>query len=323
MLSSPLRDVVLDYATTTRAFTAQAVALLGSLAAKTANAERWRDGIASIGQELLSLQVQVASQADGYLDAVLDAQHADIDSEGEVLAAAWLDFVDGGGSLLANLVFAPNSLRRRGMDAAVLREQMLDLTETIVIGAMQDTGRSSAQAAMQARPAVRGYTRMLQQPSCARCVVLAGRVYRRATPFKRHPHCDCRHIPAAEDSGDFTTSARGYFKRLSQSEQDRTFTAAGAQAIRDGADINQVVNARSGMTQVTAYGREVLVTAEGITIRGLAGQRLAREGTARNGRYESASTPRLLPDEIYQLADQGGWDRAETLRQLRRFGYIL
>lgn len=313
MLSSPLRDVVLDYASTTSGLTAQAVSLLDALPSKTVNAERWRDGIASIGQDLLSLQVQVAQQADGYLDAVLDAQRADTDSEGDVLAAAWLDFVDGGGSLLANLVFAPNSLRQRGMDAAVLREQMLTLTETIVIGAMQDTGRSSAQAAMQTRPAVRGYARMLRPPSCARCAVLAGRVYRRATPFKRHPHCDCRHIPAAEDSGDFTTSARSYFKRLSQSEQDRVFTAAGAQAIRDGADINQVVNASRGMYTANAYGTSVKATREGVTARGAASRRLAAQG----GTFKR--TPRLRPESIYQLA---GDDRTQALRLLERFGYL-
>lgn len=323
MLPSSVRDATQDYVDTTRGLTAQAVALILGIQGRTGSPERWRDAIASIGTELLALQVLIAGLADDYLDDALAAQGADTTAEGLVAAVAWMDYVDGGGSLLANLVYAPNSLRERGFDAAALRERMVGLATTIAVGAMQDTGRSSVQAGMQARPSIRGYVRMLQAPSCARCAILAGRTYRRVTPFDRHPHCDCRHVPKAEDSGDWTTRPKGYFQSLSETEQDRVFTKAGAQAIREGADINQVVNARSGMTTVTAYGREVQVTTEGITIRGTAGQRLAVEGTAKNGRYRAATTPRLLPDEIFRLADELGWDRAETLRQLRRFAYIL
>lgn len=310
MLPSSVRDATQDYVDSTRGLTAQAVALVLQLGGLTGRPERWRDGIAVIGTRLLAIQVLIASLADDYLDAVLDAQGADTAADGLVAADQWMDYVDGGGSLLANLVYAPNSLRERGLDAATLRDRMVNLSTTITVGAMQDTGRSSVQAGMQARPAVRGYVRMLQAPSCARCAILAGRTYRRSKPFDRHPHCDCRHVPKAEDSGDWTTRPKGYFRSLSESEQNRIFTRAGAQAIRDGADINQVVNARSGMTTVTAYGREVQATTTGTTARGLAGQRLQGQ-------------PRLMPDEIFRLADELGWDRAETLRQLRRFAYIL
>lgn len=310
MLPSSVRDATQDYVDTTRGLTAQAAALVLQLGGLTGRPERWRDGIAVIGTRLLAIQVLIASLADDYLDAVLGAQGADTASEGLVAADAWMDYVDGGGSLLANLVFAPNSLRERGLDAAALRGRMIGLATTITVGAMQDTGRSSVQTGMQARPAVRGYVRMLQAPSCARCAILAGRTYRRAKAFDRHPHCDCRHVPKAEDSGDWTTRPKGYFRSLSEPEQNRIFTQAGAQAIREGADIGQVVNARSGMTTVTGYGRELQATTTGTTARGLAGQRLQ-------------GAPRLLPDEIFRLADELGWDRAETLRQLRRFAYIL
>lgn len=323
MLPSSVRDATLDYVGTTRGLTAEAVALILQLGGLTGRPERWRDGIAVVGTRLLALQVTLAGLADDYLDDVLAAQGAETAAEGAVLAGGWMDYVDGGGSLLANLVFAPNSLRQRGLDAAVLRERMLHLATTIVTTAMQDTVRSSVQAGMHARPAVRSYVRMLQPPSCARCAILAGRVYHRAKPFPRHDRCDCRNVPKAEDSGDWTTRPKAYFHSLLAAEQDRIFTRAGAEAIRRGADINQVVNARQGITTVTAYGREVLATTTGITVRGLAGQRLASEGLAKTGRYRAATTPRLLPDEIFRLADEAGWDRAETLRQLRRFGYIL
>ena len=154
-------------------------------------------------------------------------------------------------------------------------------------------------------------------PSCSRCVILAGRTYRSATPFRRHPRCDCRHIPVAEDSDDLTTNPRTYFRSLPADEQNRVFGVAGAQAIRDGSDIAQVVNARKGITTVNAYGTEVVATLEGTTRSGLAGQRL---GAADPG---TPQVPRLMPEEIYRLADENGWDRAELLRQLRRFAYLL
>jgi hypothetical protein len=328
MLPSPVRDATQDYIATTRGLTAQAVALILEIRGRTNSPERWRDAVASIGAELLALQVLIAGLADGYLDDVLDAQDAATAAEGAVAADAWMDYVDGGGSLLANLVFAPNSLRERGLEATYLRERMTTLSTTIVVTAMQDTGRSTVQASMQTRPAVRGYVRMLQPPSCARCAVLAGRRYRRAKAFDRHLNCDCRHIPVAEDSDDWTTNPKTYFRSLSVPEQDRVFTEAGARAIRDGADISQVVNAEKGVSVVSAYGREVLRTLEGTTRRGIAGQRLQAEGFAKttglkSQRYAHSRTPRLMPDEIYRLADELGWDRAETLRQLRRFAYIL
>ncbi|WP_348239952.1 hypothetical protein, partial [Salmonella enterica] len=74
--------------------------------------------------------------------------------------------------------------------------------------------------------------------------------------FKRHPMCHCRNIPAAEDtSDDIRTDPMKLFHSLSEAEQNRQFTKAGAQAIRDGADINRVVNSRRGALGLTSPGR--------------------------------------------------------------------
>jgi len=89
------------------------------------------------------------------------------------------------------------------------------------------------------------------------------------------------------------------------------FTVAGAQAIRDGADIFQVVNARRGMSTVTTFGRQLSTTTEGVTRRGFAGQRMRAAGVS--------SPVRLTPQAIYELAS----DRAEAIRLLYRFGYLL
>ena len=140
-----------------------------------------------------------------------------------------------------------------------------------------------------------------------------------------------------------------YFDRLSREEQDKAFTRAGAEAIRDGADISQVVNARRGargltpagaritadearmlrggrdrgrLETVDVFGHDLAVTTEGVTTRGVAGVRLgAKEtGTKQGRRYRSAKPPRLMPESIYKIA---GNDRDEAIRLLKRYGYIL
>lgn len=132
-------------------------------------------------------------------------------------------------------------------------------------------------------------------------------------------------IPSAEDSpGDWTTDPAVYFRSLSHAEQDSLFTKSGAEAIRQGADLSQVVNAHDGITTVTSFGRQVEATTTGTTTRGLAGQRLAAErGTVRDASNRRAVAPRLMPDEIFQLAESGGWTRDQLLEQLRRFAYIV
>lgn len=158
-------------------------------------------------------------------------------------------------------------------------------------------------------------------------------------------NCDCIHMPAtliARGRGgrgkvpglppNAVTDARSYFNSLSQREQERIFTIAGARAIRDGADITSVVNSRRGMYTADAYRRRVAATREGATRRGAffrserrrtedrTGIRFARDRIeARRGLPQfQLRTPRLLPEEIYKLAET----RDEAIAMLRRFGYI-
>lgn len=299
--------------------------------------ESWRDEIQRIGNRLLLLQVLAATYSDAYLNDVLEAQGAPVDAEGRVNPQGFADLTDGGGSWLQALVYAPNSVRpQRGTDWT----RFAFVANSIVKTGLRDTARAAVQSGMQTRPAVNGYVRMLQGTSCARCAILAGRRYRSAVPFDRHKRCDCIHVPDTEDtSGDWTTDPDTYFRSLSTPDQDRLFTKAGAEAIRLGANMNQVVNARQGIQTVTAYGRQVAATTEGTTTRGVFGgyevmpdgsfrkrtdaeleRRVGSRGTRRH-RY--AKAPRLLPDEIFRLANEFNWDRAEVLRQLRRFAYVL
>lgn len=186
--------------------------------------------------------------------------------------------------------------------------------------AVIDAARAAESAATTARPEVSGYVRMLNPPSCSRCVVLAGRFYRWNDGFRRHPLCDCRHIPSSEAlAGDMTVDPDAYFHSLSPVEQDKVFTQAGAQAIRDGADLSQVVNARRGMEKAQVYGRQALITREGVTRRGQYGQSRGGFEKQRGRRYQASKHVRLMPESIY---DAAAGDRDEAVRLLKLHGFV-
>lgn len=152
-----------------------------------------------------------------------------------------------------------------------------------------------------------GWIRLLTPPSCGRCVVLAGKFYRWNAGFQRHPMCDCRHLPVTVAAAEgLLTDPYVYFNALSREDQDRLFGKGPAQAIRDGADINQVVNASRKGSMFTADGGR-RYTREGTTRRGLAGKRAGK-------------VLRPTPYQIYRDADG---DRAKALAALYRFGYLL
>lgn len=125
-------------------------------------------------------------------------------------------------------------------------EAMLSQTEVdwqfsrLVASLVQDAGRAAQLADVATRPQVR-HVRHLNLPSCSRCAVLAGRVYRYSDGFKRHPGCDCVMIPTTIAGPDLTydpvdLADRGLVTGLSKADME---------ALRDGADFNQVVNVRS------------------------------------------------------------------------------
>ncbi len=155
-----------------------------------------------------------------------------------------------------------------------------------------------------------GWIRMLTPPSCGRCAVLAGRWYGWNEGFQRHPNCDCRHIPALEDDGgDLTTDPKRYFDSLTEEEQNAYFGFAAAEAIRNGADIAQVINAQN------REGGSYTVD----------GRQYTREGTTRRGYFGGTEAGRKkirrpTPVQIYR--DANG-DRDEAIRLLTRFGYIV
>lgn len=349
MLPSPVAEVAAAYAASQQQLDLAVLSLVSqALQVGRGQPDRWTDAVANMGAQLLAIQVASAALADDYLAEVLDAQGADPASDAAVDPNAFADITDGGGSLLLNLVYAPNSVVEQAHTQQLSTAQMLRTFEyvatSVVATAIQDTGRAAVQTAMFGHPSARYYVRMLNGTSCARCAILAGRRYRRQERFRRHENCDCRHIPAAEAADDWTVNPVKYFKSLSHEEQDRIFTKAGAEAIRlsgvKQVAMNQIVNARQGIDTVSAYGRQIQITREGTTVRALYGgyevmsEPLPHGGFLRRRgddelqrvpgvRYRVAKAPRLLPDEVFRLADEFSWDRTEVLRQLRRFGYLI
>lgn len=122
--------------------------------------------------------------------------------------------------------------------------------ERLVASIMQETARAAQQASVAARPHVE-HVRHLNLPSCSRCAVLAGRVYRYSEAFKRHPGCDCTMIPVTVASPDYTYDPVG----LARDGQVTGLSRADLEAIDHGADLNQVVNVRLKKAGLTESGR--------------------------------------------------------------------
>jgi hypothetical protein len=290
---------------------------------------------------LAGAQLLAAQQADTYVDEALEVQDIDPSADGHVAAAAFAGIASDGrpleGLLYEPVIRVKEAISRGATPtrAASIGRLSLDLIARTQIA---DAGRAADGAAVVARKQVGGYVRMLSPPSCSRCTILAGRWYRWNAGFTRHPRCDCRHIPTSEDRGDdLRTDPKAYFDSLDRDEQDRIFTAAGAQAIRDGADMGQIVNARRGMRTASIGGRDVLITSEGTTKRGYAahvrrrvdelegrGTAYAQRNAGRRGAVQNyierrTRLPRLMPEQIYRVAET----REEAIRLLARNGYLL
>lgn len=134
-------------------------------------------------------------------------------------------------------------------------------------------------------------------------------------------NCDCRHIPSQEaDYSDERLSGDKWFHTLSPAEQDRIFTKAGAQAVRDGADLNQIVNARRGMDTIAYGNRTAIITREGVTTRGVAGRNFGEYVKLPGNRYRTATRPRVMPETIYAIP---GITREEAIRLLKLNGFIF
>lgn len=159
--------------------------------------------------------------------------------------------------------------------------------DRIVATLIQDAGRTATAVDIGRRLGVNAQVRALNPPSCARCVVLAGRVYGRGAGFARHPLCDCIGVPTTQAvAPDLVVDPtemleRGLVRGLSKADTEAVLT--------HGADLGRVVNVR---------GRA-------------AGLKVGSSVTQREGRHTPAGI----------LAATDG-DPEATLRALRKHGYL-
>lgn len=235
------------------------------------------------------------TSATQYTPALLAATGQVAPASGSLNSARFLVSAPDGrdmGTLLDESVIRAKVGVARGLSSVGALESAGSWLTGMLLTVMADTRRSVVGADIVQRPDIAGYTRMLNAPSCSRCVILAGKWFRWNAGFQRHPRCDCIHVPSttrafAEEQG-FVSDPYEYFNSLSKEQQEKVFGRIEARAIRDGGDIFRIEN---------------------IKLRGLA--------TAKgNLRYGTPS--RLTVDDIYRTAGT----RTNAIRMLQSEGYI-
>lgn len=194
-------------------------------------------------------------------------------------------------------------------NAGLLVDDMLHRIDRMVSSEVTDAGRAASSVEIVFEPDWTNYVRVLDPPSCPRCAILAGRIYRDNEGFPRHPECDCQHWPVssweeAHDEG-LLFSAESAFEK----GQIRGLSNADTQAIREGADITRVVNAAQEMRTTSIFGRDgIKVTLASTT----------RRSEWRKANPASRRPIRLRPESIYDIAK----DHEDALRLLDLYGYI-
>jgi hypothetical protein len=309
--------------------------------------ESWAaGGGANLTRIVGQAQLTAASEAAPYLADLAAAQGV---AAGRLLAAAVvadaLSGIASDGRPLMSLLFLPVLLVKRlisgGAKLGDALAQGRRMTVMLAGTQVADAGRAAVTVGMTADPGWVSYVRILRLPSCARCIILAGREYRWSEGFARHPVCDCYHLAVHRDSPErlLAQTPAEVFESLTREDQDKVFGKAGAESIRLGANPGQVVNARKGMKTATVYGRQAQVTTTGTTSRAHAGRRLIEQGARTQRQAEEFATrltregpeqrrlsrrrvmtPRLMPEEILRAANG---DRDEAVRLLYRFGYLI
>lgn len=274
----------------------------------------WRD---DIGPQVVSVitsgQAAAASASNDYIASALAEFDMPVAAPSQFNPDAFAGVTGGGLDATTATYQAVIEAAGRQYEGDTLTEQqalgfgerfITELAATMMADAM----RAAEEVAMAQRPWVDGYVRIVEPGACSRCIILAGKFFLFNEGFLRHPRCRCNHAPAPADPDRLrdlvaAESPDRIFESLTEAEQDRIFTAAGARAIREGADIGRVVNARKGMSTAQVYGRDVQVTSTGSV----------------RPRGSKRRPVRLMPSAIFQIA---GSDRDEALRLLRLHGYI-
>lgn len=237
-------------------------ALISRRAVREARKAR-RQGVPAVATVVVAHQIAQAQTSQSAVADMLAEQ--DIESAADALLN------------LASFTTAVADLERM-IDAAASAYEFDRLIESITT----DAARAAESVAVAVRPDIY-HVRYVNPPCCARCAILAGRVYRWSSGFERHPGCDCSMIP--------TTIAAPYAQDPDELVREglvRGLSKADTQALADGANLGRVVNVRSRKAGLLE-----------------AGHALTRAG-------------RPTPAGIYRMAS----DRDDALSLLARYGYI-
>ncbi|AUG87269.1 head maturation protease [Streptomyces phage Rowa] len=266
-------------------------------------------------------QLSAAQGAQAFVTGAMLAQGAGVEAVAALNPGA-LAGVAMDGRPLATLLYVPAITTAQALQLGMPADQALargmSQMATLVATTIADTSRTATQVAMTAEPRCVSYVRVVKLPACSRCIILAGRQYSYSTGFKRHPKCDCGMEPMSDQEWRESASPEDLFRQMDPEERRKRFGTAGADAIENGADIGQVVNARRGMATTTT-GKKV--TTEGTTKRGLGGKALRADGFVKNPgkRYERVREARLMPEQILKNAHG---NRELQIALLKKHGYI-
>jgi hypothetical protein len=287
-------------------------------------------------QMLVGAQEKAAAQSEPFMAAVDD--HYGVSSTAGVNPEAFAGMTDNGVGLDSAVIYSSQVMFDQ-ITRGLAPDQVLSTGRNFVtqIGrtAVMDMGREADRVQMFARPEYKKWVRQIGPGACSRCIQLAG-IASWQKAFARHPNCHCVAVPAAESfDGAIETSPRAYFDQLSRAEQDKRFTKAGAEVIREGADISRVVNARRGALGIK-YGPRIIpepgkrsmlprnigtqdkpiMVYETVELTGKRARRQFSYGTL-DRRLPKGT--RLMPETILKIAKG---DRARLNDLLRHYGYL-
>lgn len=300
--------------------------------------------------QIVAAQTEAASQSTEFLTA-MDASYPTFTPKPAAIVPQAFTNVMGDGREIAPALYGAITNTKTaiggGMSPGRAFEVGANFIALITQAAVTDMGRAADQV-LSVGKTYTYYIRCVNGAACSRCAVLAG-IYSAEEAFQRHVHCMCTTAPIttsapAKVPDGFHTTPDSYFESLSTAAQDRVFTKDGAEAIRQGADIAKVVNARRGayglagpslsergglkprLTAVTIGKKadgsplKVFATNEG-RFRGdfRKSENLRGALADQQGRYTRTTTLRLMPEQIRLMA-ANDHDRFREL--LKRYGYL-
>lgn len=212
------------------------------------------DSWVSIRPAMLALtetgRLAAATSSIQYMPELLSETGQVAPGSGVIVPAAFVSATPDGrdiGSLLDTAVIRSKMAASSGLSSSEALQAGSKWLVSTMLTVLADTSRQVISADIAQRPKIGGYVRMLNTPSCSRCVILAGKWFRWNEGFQRHPKCDCRHIPSTDEqfakANGWIADPYEYFNSLSKSDQEKLFGKNEALAIREyGADIYRTMN---------------------------------------------------------------------------------